>query len=106
MHNNVKHDENIETLFHHVYLSRCSEEMVTLSEDSRAIAIYIADYVANNLKECFDDCCNELLTSDSGSDYPDFPYVGSNFIKRTSYNSINKFGKLYMYGFSNSKICG
>ena len=35
MDSNMEHDENIETLLHHVDLSRCSDEMVTLSEDSR-----------------------------------------------------------------------
>ena len=43
---NVEYDENIETLLHHLDLSRCSDEMVTLSEDSREVAIYIAGYVA------------------------------------------------------------
>ena len=42
MDSNVEHDENIETLLHHVDLSRCSDEMVTLSEDSREVGIYIA----------------------------------------------------------------
>ena len=42
MDSNVEHDENIETLLHHVDLSRCSDEMVTLSEDSREVVIYIA----------------------------------------------------------------
>ena len=37
MDSNVEHDENIETLLHHVDLSRCSDEMVTLSEDSREV---------------------------------------------------------------------
>ena len=41
----VKHDENIETLLHHVGLSRCTDDMVTLSEDRREVAIYIAGYV-------------------------------------------------------------
>ena len=38
----VEHDENIVTLLHHVDLSRCSDEMVILSEDSREVGIYIA----------------------------------------------------------------
>ena len=42
MDSNVEHDENIETLLHHVGLSRCTDEMVTLSEDSREVGIYIA----------------------------------------------------------------
>ena len=42
MDSNVEHDENIETLLHHVDLSCCSDEMVTLSEDSREVGIYIA----------------------------------------------------------------
>ena len=67
MDSNVEHDENIETLLHHVDLSRCSDEMVTLSEDSREAGIYIAGYVAKELKERFGDCCNELLTGDSGA---------------------------------------
>ena len=67
MDGNVEHDQNIRTLLHHVDLSRCSDEMVTLSEDSRDIAIYIAGYVAKKLKECFGDCCNGLLTGDSGA---------------------------------------
>ena len=46
MDSNVEHDENIETLLHHVDLSRCSDEMVTLSEDCREVGIYIAGYVA------------------------------------------------------------
>ena len=50
MDSNVEHDENIETFFHHVDLSRCSDEIITLSEDRRAVAIYIADYVAKKLK--------------------------------------------------------
>ena len=72
---NVEHDEKIETLLHHVDLSRCSDEMVTLSEDSREVGIYIAGYVAKKLKQRFGDCCNELLTSDSGAENPDFLYV-------------------------------
>ena len=55
MDSNVEHDENIETLLHHVDLSRCSDEMVTLSEDSREVGIYIAGYVAKKLKECYGD---------------------------------------------------
>ena len=47
---NMEHDENIETLLHHVDLSRCSEEIVTLSEESREVAIYIAGYIAKNWK--------------------------------------------------------
>ena len=54
----VEHDEKIETLFHHVEISRCSDETVTFSEDSRAVAIYIDCYVAKKLKERFGDCCN------------------------------------------------
>ena len=46
MDSNVLHDENTETLLHHVDLSCCSDEIVTLSEDSRAVGIYIAVYVA------------------------------------------------------------
>ena len=49
MDSNVEHDENIETLLHHVDLSRCSDEMVTLSEDSREVGIYIAGYVAKKI---------------------------------------------------------
>ena len=45
-HSNVEHDENIDTLLHHVDLSRCSDEIVTLSEESREVEIYIADYAA------------------------------------------------------------
>ena len=71
----MEHDENIETLLHHVDLSRCSDEMVTLSEDSREVEIYIAGYVAKKLKERFGDCCNGLLTGDSGAENPDFSYV-------------------------------
>ena len=72
---NVEHDEKIETLLHYVDLSRCSDEMVTLFEDSREVAIYIAGYVAKKLNERFDDYCNGLLTSDSGANNPDFSYV-------------------------------
>ena len=62
---------------HHVDLSRCSDEMITFFEDSREVATYIAGYVAkkNKLKERFRDCCNGLLTGDSGADNPDFSYV-------------------------------
>ena len=35
----VEHDENIETLLYHVDLSCCSDEMVTLSDDSREVRI-------------------------------------------------------------------
>ena len=69
MDSNVEHDENIKTLLHHVDLSRCPDEMITLSEDSREVAIYIAGYVAEKLKERFGDCCNGLFTSDSGADF-------------------------------------
>ena len=50
MDSNVEHDENIETLLHHVDLSRCSDEMVTLSEDSRKVRIYIAGYAAKKIE--------------------------------------------------------
>ena len=46
MDSNVEHDENIKTLLPHVDLSHCSDEMVTLSEDSREVGIYITGYVA------------------------------------------------------------
>ena len=46
MDSNVEHDENIQTLLHYVDLSHCSDEMVTLSEDSREVGIYITGYVA------------------------------------------------------------
>ena len=71
----MEHDQNIETLLHHVDLSRRSDKKVTLSEDSRKEAIYIAGFVAKKLKEHFGDCCNLLLTGDSGADNPDFSYV-------------------------------
>ena len=41
MESNVEQYQNIETLLHHVDLSRCSDEMVTLSEDRRNVGIYI-----------------------------------------------------------------
>ena len=41
---NAEHDQNIETLLHHVDLSRCLDGMVILSEDSREIGIYIAEF--------------------------------------------------------------
>ena len=72
---NAEHYQNIETLLHHFDLFRCSDEMVTLSEDSREVAIYIAGYVGKKLKERFGNCCNGLLTGDSGADNPDFSYV-------------------------------
>ena len=72
---NVEHDENIETLLHHVDLFCCSDEMVTLSEDSREVRIYIAGYVAKKLKKRFGDCCNRLLTGYSGVENPDFLYA-------------------------------
>ena len=75
MDSNVEHDENIETLLHHVDLSCCSDEMVTLSEDSRELGIYIASYVAKKLKERFGECCKGLLNSDNGAENPDFSYV-------------------------------
>ena len=75
MDSNVEHDENIETLLHHVDLSCCSDEMVTLSEDSREVGIYIAGYVAKKLKKRFGDCCNRLLTDYSGVENPDFLYA-------------------------------
>ena len=45
MDSNVEHDENIEALLHHANLSCSSEEMVSLSEDSREVGIYIAGYI-------------------------------------------------------------
>ena len=75
MDSNVEHDENIVTLLHHVDLSRCSDEMVTLSEDSREVGIYIAGQAAKKLKEKFGDCCNELLTGDSETENTDFLYA-------------------------------
>ena len=71
----MEHDKNIETLLHHVDLSRCSNEMVTLSDDNREVGVSIADYVAKKLKERFGDCCNGLLTSDSGAENLDFSHV-------------------------------
>ena len=56
----------METLLHHVDLSHCSDEMVTLSEDSRETGIY---------ERTLHDCCNGLLTGDSGAENPDFLYV-------------------------------
>ena len=50
MDSNVKHDENIDTLLHHVDLSRCSDEMVTLSEDSREVGICITGHVAKKIE--------------------------------------------------------
>ena len=75
MDSNVEHDENIETLLHHVDLSRCSDEMVTLSEDSRETGIYIVGYIVKKLKEPFGGFCNGLLTGDSVAENPDFSYV-------------------------------
>ena len=72
MDSNVEHDENIETLLHYVDFSGWLDEMVTLSEDSREVGIYIAGYIAKKLKEGFGDCCNGLLTSDNGAKNPDF----------------------------------
>ena len=72
MDSNVEHDENIETLLHHVDFSRWLDEMVTLSEDSREVGIYIAGYVAKKLKERFGEWCNGLLTNNSGAENPDF----------------------------------
>ena len=50
MDSNVKHDENNDTLLHHVDLSRCSDEMVILSEDSREVGICITGYVAKKIE--------------------------------------------------------
>ena len=75
MDSNVERNENIETLLHDVDLSRCSDELVTLSEVSREVGIYIAGYVVKKLKEPFSDCCNGLLNGDSGAENPDFFYV-------------------------------
>ena len=75
MDSNVERDENMETLLHHVDLSRCPDEMVTRSEDIREVGIYTAGYVAKKLKERFGDCCNGLLTGDSRAENPDFSYV-------------------------------
>ena len=72
MDRNVEHNEDIEALFHHVDLSRCSDEMVTFSQNSR---LYIAGYVAKKLKERFGDCYNIFLIGDSGDDNPNFLYV-------------------------------
>ena len=68
MDSNVEHDENIKTLLPHVDLSHCSE-------DSREVGTYITGYVAKKLKERFGNCCNRLLTGDSGAENPDFSYV-------------------------------
>ena len=62
-------DSNVEDYFD---LSRCSGKIVTLSEDSKEVTIYIAGYVAKNLKERFGDSCNRLLTGDSEAYNPDF----------------------------------
>ena len=70
MDSNVEHHVNMGTLLHHVDLSRCSDKMVILSEDSREVAIHMAGHVAKKLKERFGDCCNGLLTGDSGVDNP------------------------------------
>ena len=75
MDSNVEHDENIESLLHHVDISCYSDEMVTLSEDSREVAIYIAGYELKKLKERFGDCCKGFLSSDSGADDPNVLYV-------------------------------
>ena len=75
MDSNVEHNENIETLLHHVDLSCCSDEMVTLSEDSREVGIYIAGYVAKKLKERFGGCCNGLFPNNSGAENPNFSFV-------------------------------
>ena len=75
MDSNVEHDENIKTLLPHVDLSHCSDEMVTLSEDSREVGIYITGYVPKKMKERFGSCCNRLLTGDSGAENPDFSYL-------------------------------
>ena len=69
------HAEGNETLLHRVDLSRCSDEMVTLSKEIREVAIYIAGYETKKLKESFGDCCNILLIGDRGADNPDFSYV-------------------------------
>ena len=98
MDSNVEHDENIETLLHHVDLSCCSDEMVTLSEDSREVGIYIAGYVAKKLKERFGDCCNGLLTGDSGAEKPDFSYVqilSRGSLKIPSTNLVNYVCKTF-----------
>ena len=52
----MEHYENIEALLHHVDVSRCPDEMVTLSEDSRSEANYIRGNVAKNWK-------NALMTT-------------------------------------------
>ena len=75
MDSNVEHNESIETLLHHVDISRCSDELVTFPIDSREVGIYIARYVAKKIKERFGNCCNKLLTGDSGAESPDFSYV-------------------------------
>ena len=49
MDSNVEHDENTRTLLHHIDLSRCSDELITLCEDSREVGIYIAGYAANKM---------------------------------------------------------
>ena len=75
MDSNVEHDENIEALLHHADLSCSSEEMVSLSEDSREVGIYIAGYIAKKLKKRFGDCSSGLLINGSEAGNPDFSYV-------------------------------
>ena len=95
---NMEHDENIETLLHNVDLSRCSDEMGTLSEDSTEVRIYIVGYVAKKLKERFGNCCNGLLTGDSGAENPDFFYVqilSRGGLKIPSTNLVNCVGTAF-----------
>ena len=46
----MEHDQNTETLLHHVDLSRCLDETVTLCEDRREIGIYVTGYVAKKIE--------------------------------------------------------
>ena len=72
--------------------------MVTLSEDSREVGIYIAGYVAKKLKERFGDCCNGLLTDNSGAENPDFSFVqilSRGGLKIPSTNLVNYVCKVF-----------
>lgn len=72
---NTEQDTEFERLLDDENIVNCSPESLSLSNDSREVAVYIAGYIANKLSKQFGTCCNDLFIGKCSSENPDHSYV-------------------------------
>ena len=64
-----------ECLLNDEKIINCSPECLSLSNDSREVAVYIAGYIAKKLSNKYGNCCNDSFLGKCSIENPDHSYV-------------------------------